>query len=93
VGEGIVELVTSNSSVPDYDLSAVVGEQHIRAVAKGLLSFSRQARAGGQLADKLGDKATTDLLTKIVCQTDKDLWFVGAHLISNRGGRSILDVV
>ena len=75
MGEGIVELVTSNSSVPDYDLSAVVGEQHIRAVAKGLLSFSRQARADIWPIN-WGDKATTDLSTKIVCQTDKDLWFV-----------------
>ena len=81
VAQGIVKLVVSNSSVPDYDLFAIVGEQHIRAVAKGLASFSRQARADIELAEKLGDKATADLLTEIVRQTDKDLWFVEAHLV------------
>jgi|SRR5579872_66789 len=81
VAQGIVKLVVSNSSVPDYDLSAIVGEQHLRALAKGLASFSRQARADIELAEKLGDKATADLLTEIVRQTDKNLWFVEAHLV------------
>lgn len=45
VVEGILKLVAGDSSVPDYDLSAIVGEQQIRAVAKGLPTFSRQARA------------------------------------------------
>lgn len=92
VVERIVKLVASNSSVPDYDLSAIVGEQHIRAVAKGPAEFLSTG-AGGHLAEKLGVKATTDLLTKIVRRTDKDLWFVEAHLMSQPcGGGSILDI-
>lgn len=84
VAQGVVRLVVSNSSVLEYDLSAIAGEQHIRAVAKGLASFSRQARANIELAEKLRDKATADLLTEIVRQADKDLWFVELISCPNR---------
>ena len=80
VAKGIASLVVESSSVPSYDSEAVLGEQHIRALAKGIASFAAQVRTGIDLAEKLGDKATADLLTEILRQADKDLWFLEAHL-------------
>ena len=37
-------------------------------------------RTGINLTEELGDKATADVLTEVVRQVDKDLWFLEAHL-------------
>jgi starvation-inducible DNA-binding protein len=84
VAKGIVQLVVRNSSVPDYDLDATLGEQHIRVLGKGMMSFAAQLRADIDLVEGLGDKASADLLTEIVRQADKDLWFLEAHLQDGR---------
>jgi starvation-inducible DNA-binding protein len=80
VAGGTVRLVAQNSSIPDYDLDATVGQQHIRALAKGIARFGAELRTGIDSAEQLGDKGTADLLTEVVRQVDKDLWLLEAHL-------------
>lgn len=84
VAKGTARLVVRNSTVPEYDLDAMVGEQHIRALGKGIASFAARVREDINFAEGLGDKASADLLTEIVRQTDKDLWFLEAHLQTER---------
>ncbi len=80
VAKGTAGFVVRNSSVPDYDLAATTGEQHVRALAKSVASFAAQLRCDINLTEELGDKATADVLTEVVRQVDKDLWFLEAHL-------------
>lgn len=82
VAKGVAQLVVRNSGIPDYELDTILGEQHIRAVGKGIVSYATQLRADIELAEELGDKASADLLTEIVRTADKDLWFLEAHLQS-----------
>jgi starvation-inducible DNA-binding protein len=77
---GTARLVAATSSLKEYDLNATTGEQHLRALAKGLGALANAARTAIDKSDQLGDKATADLFTEIVRQADKDLWFLEAHL-------------
>jgi len=80
LANGTARHVASNSSLPEHDLEAITGEQNIRALAKGLAALAAKVRAGIDTADSIGDKGTSDLLTEVVRQADKDLWFLEAHL-------------
>lgn len=82
LAEGALRQVVENSGLPDYDLDAHLGEQHLRALAIPLALFGSQLRADSDFAEDLGDRASADLLTQIVQQVDKDLWMVEAHLQS-----------
>jgi len=82
IAMGTARLVVRSSSIPNYDSSATVGAQHIRALAKGVAKFAEQLRGGIGFTEELGDKGTSDLLTEVVRQVDKDLWFLEAHLQS-----------
>jgi len=77
---GTARAVASTSSLPEYDLNAVTGEQHVRALARGLAQLANAARAAINRSTELGDQGTADLFTEIVRAADKDLWFLEAHL-------------
>lgn len=79
VAHGTTRQIAATSNLPQYDLDAVAGEEHIRALAKRLALVGAHVRAGVAIAHQLGDEATADLLTEIVRQADKDLWFLEAH--------------
>ncbi len=80
VALGTARLVASTSTLGEYDLNAVSGEQHLKALSKSLAAVANAARAGIDQAGRLGDQATADVFTEIVRQADKDLWFLEAHL-------------
>jgi starvation-inducible DNA-binding protein len=80
VANGTVREAAANSSIPEYDLNAVTGVEHINALVKSLSQFARSVREGIDQADDLEDKDTADLFTGISRQVDKDLWFLEAHL-------------
>jgi starvation-inducible DNA-binding protein len=77
---GTARLAASNSSIPEYDLDAVNGIEHVVALSERLAKAANQFREDIDRADELGDKGTADLFTEIVRDADKDLWFLEAHL-------------
>ena len=52
--------------------------------ASALATYGKLARAAIDEADKLGDEDTADIFAEISRGTDKWLWFLEAHLQSNR---------
>jgi starvation-inducible DNA-binding protein len=80
VARGTARQAAAYSSLPEYQLEAVEGEEHVSALVTRLGKYANETRAGIDTADRLGDKATADLLTEIVREADKDLWFLEAHL-------------
>jgi len=80
IAKGTVEFVLRNSGIPDYDSNATLGEQHIRALTKGLAILAADLRADIDRTEAMGDRASADLLTEAVRLVDKDLWFLEAHL-------------
>ncbi|HJZ67561.1 MAG TPA: DNA starvation/stationary phase protection protein Dps [Blastocatellia bacterium] len=68
------------SSIPEYDLSAVDGPEHVASLAGQIAHLAASVRSAIKESDRLGDPTTADLFTEISRTLDKDLWFLEAHL-------------
>lgn len=77
---GTARQLAAASSLREYDIAAVTGPEHVRALADRLASLAAALRAAIDETDGLGDKSTADVFTEISRQADKDLWFLEAHL-------------
>ncbi|HTK94394.1 MAG TPA: DNA starvation/stationary phase protection protein Dps [Terriglobales bacterium] len=80
VAHGTARQAAENSSLPEYQLDAVDGEEHVSAVVTRLAKYANAVRNGIDAAGRLADQATADLFTEVVREADKDLWFLEAHL-------------
>ena len=80
VADGRVQTTAKNTSLYEYSLETQGGEAHLKAVAAVLAQFGKAVRADIAKAADLGDADTADLFTEISRETDKQLWFVEAHL-------------
>ena len=77
---GTARISAATSSIPEYDLDAVNGLDHVVALSERLAKAANQFREDIDRADDLDDKGTSDLFTQITREADKDLWFLEAHL-------------
>lgn len=80
VANGTLREAAAASSIPEYDLSAVNGMEHVKALVKNISKFATLVRDAIDQTDDLGDKDAADIFTEISRQVDKDLWFLEAHL-------------
>jgi starvation-inducible DNA-binding protein len=80
VAEGTTRQSAASSSIGEYDLSAVDGPEHVRALAAQVAKLAASIRDAIQQSTELGDPTTADLFTEISRSLDKDLWFLEAHL-------------
>lgn len=77
---GTTRQSAAGSSIGEYDLSAVDGPEHVRALAGQVARVAASVRVAIQQSAELGDPTTADLFTEISRALDKDLWFLEAHL-------------
>jgi starvation-inducible DNA-binding protein len=77
---GTARIAASVSTLPEYDLDAVNGEQHLEALLARYGQYGSTIRANIDKTDELGDADTADLFTEISRQIDSDMWFIEAHL-------------
>ena len=84
VAEGTARLAVKASKLPEYPANIADGHQHVDALSTALAAYGKLARAAIDEANKLGDADTADIFTEISRGVDKWLWFVEAHLQSNR---------
>jgi len=82
--DGTARVVAAQSGLPEYPTEGDSGRAHLEAVAERLAAFGRSVRAGIDRASALGDADSADLFTGISREIDKQLWFVEAHLQSDR---------
>jgi starvation-inducible DNA-binding protein len=80
VADGRIGTVAATTHLYEYPLEAHGGEAHLKAVAGSLAEFGKLVRADIDAAAEGGDQDTADLFTGISRETDKQLWFVEAHL-------------
>ena len=80
VARGTARIAARESNLSEYDLDAVSGEAHVRALAQQYGQYASAVRAAIAEAEANGDADTADLYTEISRQIDKDLWFLDAHL-------------
>jgi starvation-inducible DNA-binding protein len=84
VAEGTARSIVKRSSLTEYAPKGSAGRDHVEALSSALASFGKHARASINQANELGDADTTDIFTEISRGVDKWLWFVEAHLQSER---------
>ncbi len=77
---GTARQVASSSSLAEYEFDATTGTDHLRALASRLALLAAEVRAAIDASGRLGDQSTADVFTEISRATDKDLWFLEAHL-------------
>jgi starvation-inducible DNA-binding protein len=82
VANGTLREAAAASSIPEYDLGAVDGPEHVKALVKNIAKFATLVREAIDQTDSLGDKDSADIFTEVSRQTDKDLWFLEAHIQS-----------
>ena len=83
VAEGTVQVVEERTQLAPAPLSAEDSEAWITVVSEALACCSNAARANIEDPEEVDDAVTTDLLTRIVGEADKQLWFVEAHQTGN----------
>ena len=80
VADGRIQTTAANTSLYQYSAKTAGGEAHLQALAAVLGQFGKLLRADINAATEGGDADTADLFTQISRETDKQLWFVEAHL-------------
>jgi starvation-inducible DNA-binding protein len=84
IAEGTVKMAAKRSQLPEYPAAIATGKEHVEALSRSLAYFGSLVRQGIDRADEIGDKDTADIFTEISRAVDKDLWFLEAHLQSER---------
>lgn len=81
---GTLASVARATSLRPYPEDISEGLAHVDALSAALAAFGAKVRAAIDEATRLGDADTADLFTGISRGTDKDLWFLEAHLHAKR---------
>lgn len=80
VAEGTVQAVAARSELPKAPLNVSNADEWVHVVAEALAFCANATRADIAEAEAADDAVTTDLLTRITSEADKQLWFVESHL-------------
>lgn len=83
VADGRLATAAAATTLPAYPLEIARGRDHLEAVAQALAAFGRVVRADIDASAALGDADTADVFTELSRETDKQLWFVEAHLTAD----------
>ena len=78
---GTARIAAERSILPEYDLDAVSGVEHVTALADRFGVYAKHVRDAIDRTDKIGDADTADLYTEISRTIDKRLWFLEAHIV------------
>lgn len=77
---GTVRQAAQKSSLSEYPLEITDGTAHVDALSTSLADFGKLIRKNIDETADLGDQDTSDLLTEVSREIDKQLWFVEAHI-------------
>ena len=83
VADGRIQTTAAGSTLYEYPLDAHDGDSHLKALAASLAQFGKQVRADIDAAGDAGDADSADLFTQISRESDKQLWFLEAHLLAD----------
>lgn len=84
IAEGTVQTVKQKTTLKAYPLFLADGLSHADHLSTTLAAFGKIVRKGIDACAKMGDADAADILTEISRGVDKHLWFVEAHLESEK---------
>jgi starvation-inducible DNA-binding protein len=77
---GTARMAANASSLDEYPLDAIQGQDTVAAIADRLAAFGAAVRSAIDTSAELEDQDTADLFTEVSRTIDKHLWFVEAHV-------------
>jgi len=83
IADGRVQTTAKTTTLYEYALQAQGGDAHLKALAAVIAQFGKQIRTDIDKAAEIGDAGSADLFTQISRETDKQLWFLEAHLLGD----------
>lgn len=78
--EGTLRLGAKKSELPEYDLNASNGRDHIVVLTERFGTYTKLLREKLAHSEELNDPPTADLYTECVRTAELDLWFLESHL-------------
>lgn len=84
IADGTVQTVAARTKLSPYPTTISSGPDHVAALSTAMATFGKAARAAIDTADEAGDADTADLFTNISRESDKNLWFVEAHIQADK---------
>jgi starvation-inducible DNA-binding protein len=82
--EGTVSAVSKHTSLPAYSLKTVSGHDHLEALSTAVATAGNLVRAAIDKTNELGDADAADIFTAASRTLDQYLWFLEAHLQSDK---------
>lgn len=80
IANGTVRQIATASSLPQYDLDAVSGPDHLRALARRMHLLASRLRLLVEVAAHSGDVVSADLGTELLRSLEHELWTIEAQL-------------
>lgn len=80
VAQGTVHMAATCSTLPELETPSYEGMAFVEALSERYAQHAKQVREAIDLADEMGDKVTSDLLTEIGGQVEKALYFLESHV-------------
>jgi starvation-inducible DNA-binding protein len=77
---GTARAVAKASTIPEYPAETKKDLEHVKLLAERIDSYLEGVRASREVAEKLADDDTVDLLTGIIVEFEKHAWFLRASL-------------
>jgi starvation-inducible DNA-binding protein len=77
---GTARMSAQNSTLPEYPADALQGRDHLEALTERWAGYARSTRTGINECDDANDQASMDMLTEVVREVDKGLYFLESHL-------------
>jgi starvation-inducible DNA-binding protein len=84
LAEGTVRMSAAGSQLPELELEVTESLAIVEALAQRYAALGRSLRQAIDSAEGQGDADTADLFTEVSRGVDKALWFLEAHLQSQR---------
>jgi starvation-inducible DNA-binding protein len=78
--KGTLRMAASSTRLPEFPQDAVEGMATVRALVESYANYCASTREAINQTDEIGDPTTSDLLTEVSHDADKNLWFLEAHL-------------
>lgn len=80
LAKGTAKHVAATSKIPDYPQETTRDLDHVRLLAERIEVYLAGLRESRELAGKLEDTDTEDLITPIITEFEKNAWFLRATL-------------
>jgi starvation-inducible DNA-binding protein len=78
--KGTLRMAAAETRLPEFPADSIGDLETVRALVASYANYCASTREALSKAEKLGDPTTTDLLTEVSRDADKNLWFLEAHL-------------